>query len=686
MSLQSHHRPNQIHYSMFDSCHHDTINHTNTNKKSSHNNNTSYKSHFDSSTPIALPNAIPIRKLSINSPFSIKNSYNKNSYNRNSLKKNQSYSKINISNSNNNCNNKKSFESSSSSFKSSSININSIKNSYKSQSYISSSSSFKSLNLSRQLSRQSRQSSIDSFNSSSSIDDDHDHPLSMDDDYSNYTHVQSQKKSNNMNHDNLNDIPVYDYLNSYYLDGTLNTIDFDNDKQNNNYDDDNNDDDNNDDVDDESMIDSFESSLNSIKSYSTQLSLQSPLQSHQTPPPPPSISSSPLSIPSSYTPSSSISYTPSSSLSYSPINISKKSISNSHVSHINTSPNTSISLSDNKSCELLIKLLNNDKPTPIPIPKNNNIIQDTTKKGEIISNLTNSINYFKDVILIKNYDSTKFKTKFNYKIFDYSFIISPRMTDDKLPKISTTPSTSTIDDIDSDSDSDSECDEDNLTELQTISSSPSPCPINSCSDLIKLTSKKSFKNRDERINSNFLRLYAIDYNSRMSKILPNTYTIDEFQSIITNSNSIGVKLFHERFNFYKISNINKDKLWKSVILPPRSDGFPTDCINLSQYIFVGDSPATTPTPATNLKLKLNSNSNSNDNSRDNGEVGYSSLIRLNGNYQPWNNSIKSIKPTGILPNIKFINNGKSPNSGVSKTQFTVKGWCNSRWIDISKDD
>ncbi|KAG5422226.1 hypothetical protein I9W82_001321 [Candida metapsilosis] len=163
--------------------------------------------------------------------------------------------------------------------------------------------------------------------------------------------------------------------------------------------------------------------------------------------------------------------------------------------------------------------------------------------------------------------------------------------------------------------------------------------------------KPSFKNRDHRINPQFLRLYAYDYNARVnSKTLPNSLSQEELMSIIVNNPHL--KSFHKKYNIYHISNSSREKLWNSVVLKPRLDKSPDQSIDYEDYICVADNSVVTHTP---------------------------SLTRKHSKYLPWDLK-PSIKPAGVLPGGKWEFNGKAPNSGVSKTQFTVKGWCNSRWV------
>ncbi|KAI5968370.1 hypothetical protein CANMA_002361 [Candida margitis] len=169
-------------------------------------------------------------------------------------------------------------------------------------------------------------------------------------------------------------------------------------------------------------------------------------------------------------------------------------------------------------------------------------------------------------------------------------------------------------------------------------------------DTIQEYTKSPFKNRDHRINSQFLRLYAYDYNARMnSRSLPNSLSQEELVSIIMDRPHL--KPFHKKHNIYHISNLSREKLWNSVVLKPRLDKSPQQNIDYEDYICTD-----------------------NDN-----KLTYASITRKHGKYLPWDLK-PSIKPAGVLPGGKWEFNGQAPNSGISKTQFTVKGWCNSRWV------
>lgn len=286
----------------------------------------------------------------------------------------------------------------------------------------------------------------------------------------------------------------------------------------------------------------------------------------------------------------------------SPLLVPRKSTS--IVSSVNT---ITTGYTTSTSSELLIKLLNEVPQSPEP--------------KRFVSNLTSSLNSIKKSV--------------KQNLLAYSLYLSPSVADEVFP----TPLQV-----------EKEMDVINKNFIHSY---------DSMDDFIKLVPSKTFKNRDDRINSNFLRLYAQDYNSRLNKLLPDNYSNEEFLELYNKSR--GIKEFHHRYNFYKISNLNRDKLWNSVILPARFDNCPNSSIDHSSYVFMG-------------------NNAENNNS----------LITLNGNFLPWarenNRTTESIKPSGILQGVKGCENGPSPSSGMSKTQFTIKGWCNKRWLDSSDLD
>ncbi|KAK6465380.1 hypothetical protein DFJ63DRAFT_20500 [Scheffersomyces coipomensis] len=331
-------------------------------------------------------------------------------------------------------------------------------------------------------------------------------------------------------------------------------------------------------------------------------------------------------------------------------------------SYINTTSQVMKSL---PSTDSLTKLLQDSKPRTIPdqidesiefVSKNDTNSDNT--KSVVFSNLTKSIK--KNWRLLKNNPIFFLKE-------------SPRLTDDILP--SENVKTSTI--------------PDEPQELITFNKEET----HHNNDLIKIPSSKSFKNRDHRINSTFLRLYAMDYNARaITKTLINQPLSNNTNDLNVFDDDDGIDQyindnlieFHQKYNLYRISNISRDKLWKSVILAPRLDNSPLNHINCDDYVYVGDEEIT------EEKDEEKSSESSEVDQRPVISRSYS-LTRKQGNYLPWTttsktlNPVRSIKPAGILNNSCKLNHGLSPTSGFTKAQFTVKGWCNPRWIDTSNE-
>jgi hypothetical protein len=168
---------------------------------------------------------------------------------------------------------------------------------------------------------------------------------------------------------------------------------------------------------------------------------------------------------------------------------------------------------------------------------------------------------------------------------------------------------------------------------------------------------RHFRNRDSRINSTFLRLYALDYHARsISKTLPN----DEEELYDCIERNPNLHDFHANFDLEYISGCSKNKLWSQVILPPRSDGCPPQSIDSCQYIC--------------LQQSVDQETNGTHMSES------SSLIRQSGKCLPWQVLVPCLKPAGVLPMGKVLCNGLSPSSGVTKCQYTMKGWVNKRWV------
>lgn len=162
------------------------------------------------------------------------------------------------------------------------------------------------------------------------------------------------------------------------------------------------------------------------------------------------------------------------------------------------------------------------------------------------------------------------------------------------------------------------------------------------------------RNRDFRINCDFLKRYALDYAARQNKSLPSTCTPEEFDELLKVP---ALREFNAQYGLHRISSISREKLWDSVILPPRCDWHPLCTIDYSTYSFVG--PA-----ACHL-----------------GSASYegSSVATKNGNYIPWATHRSSLKPAGVLTTIKPLASKSSPTSSATLSQYTIKGWCNDRW-------
>lgn len=235
-----------------------------------------------------------------------------------------------------------------------------------------------------------------------------------------------------------------------------------------------------------------------------------------------------------------------------------------------------------------------------------------TKKASFVSNLSSSIKSFAN------------STRHNNDIL---FDIQPRLTDDKLPK--------------------NIIQKHRDTELQTfkVTSKNSSLPTSSSTSTPSIS---ILGNREPRINSQFLRLYSYESNSRKKGILPEVTHLDEedYLQRQQSSSPISNSLDPNR----DFAMMVRQRLWQCVVLPPRED------LNLSsnpEYVYAGESV--------------------DENNEDQEE--FVSLIRKKGNVKPWIkledeeiSKMKVLRPCGVLNN---------------DTQFTVKGWCNERWLPRS---
>ncbi|ODV88280.1 hypothetical protein CANARDRAFT_26438 [[Candida] arabinofermentans NRRL YB-2248] len=164
---------------------------------------------------------------------------------------------------------------------------------------------------------------------------------------------------------------------------------------------------------------------------------------------------------------------------------------------------------------------------------------------------------------------------------------------------------------------------------------------------------KNIKSREPRINSNFLRLYAQDYTSKSQNLLAITeYEIDLYQQDLIESELNDLDTFLNQFDYsnsppnfktdLKIGLLSREKLWFNVILPPRND-----------------------TPLSQQQSHINYVYNPSSSKTNNNPL----VVRNNGKYKPWlqfqDQNQQAFKPYGNMAN---------------DVQFTVKGWCNERWV------
>lgn len=182
------------------------------------------------------------------------------------------------------------------------------------------------------------------------------------------------------------------------------------------------------------------------------------------------------------------------------------------------------------------------------------------------------------------------------------------------------------------------------TELTTFAMRACESNDNDSVELSKLEARRRFKNRDQRINLQFLRIYAMDYNARVnSHTIPNVGDSSELNSMISRNPSL--KGFHHAHNLVRILTMSRDKLWNSVILPPRAD----------------------PSPQQELLDLFYVQTDSN----------ISRIIRKEARHVPWSGT-RGMKPVGARG--RCLPNGLAPNSGVTREQYVVAGWCPPRWM------
>lgn len=276
------------------------------------------------------------------------------------------------------------------------------------------------------------------------------------------------------------------------------------------------------------------------------------------------------------------------------------------------------------------KSVSDSNISPVNIPFDGSLKPDTLATDSLLSSLNKDMHTINLKAPVKGLAVSKFtrafkvlKTSINrtsYSILSHHGYLSPRMTDDAVPGLSC---------------HEREEDDSNLESPQTHECA-------SKVSMLELPRGNVYRGRDSRMNSSFLRLYAIDYEARCRSILPTSYSSCELSYVINRSRVS--KEFHRRYNIISVSNLSRDKLWDNVILPPRIDSAPGAYIDSSSYVYVGNEKKTA--------------------SKDSSHY--------------YNN------PAGVLSNSRCFYNDQSPQAGNTKLQYTIKGWCNSRWLDCSK--
>ncbi|ANZ76934.1 BA75_03424T0 [Komagataella pastoris] len=171
-----------------------------------------------------------------------------------------------------------------------------------------------------------------------------------------------------------------------------------------------------------------------------------------------------------------------------------------------------------------------------------------------------------------------------------------------------------------------------------------------------ITSRLQHKVREPRVNSNFLRFYAQDYSIKEKHLLPiSEDDIDDYQYKL----DLGEPIPDSSFSSYcKLGLLSRERLWSSVILPPRSDEADDHSLFNNEY----------------KQLEVYPHSkNSICRSRD-GMLPWIKFCDKNRNKLLEPGQLlrqKSLKPYGILN---------------QDTQYVVKGWINKRFIPITSSD
>lgn len=143
------------------------------------------------------------------------------------------------------------------------------------------------------------------------------------------------------------------------------------------------------------------------------------------------------------------------------------------------------------------------------------------------------------------------------------------------------------------------------------------------------------KCREVRVNSDFLRQYALDYSARLGAVLPVSDDVDEITRL---TQTPALKQFDAKYGLVHISSLSKEKLWHSVVLEPREDARPNKSI-------VTQPNRTAAAPLVLLRpLQL---------------------------------------PAGVLGSARHIHHSSDWCTMSTFTQYTRKGWCDERWATVT---
>lgn len=162
------------------------------------------------------------------------------------------------------------------------------------------------------------------------------------------------------------------------------------------------------------------------------------------------------------------------------------------------------------------------------------------------------------------------------------------------------------------------------------------------------------RNRDHRINSGFLRRYAIDYAARCNRCLPLSELPREIRLMCRDPR---MAEFDACYDLARVLALSKARLWDGVVLPPRDDCLPALHIDYSSYIHCG-------TPERMSQM-----------------VGPGpSLGAKNGRYIPWATHRASLKPAGVARTGRPVRDAAIPTALESLPQYTIRDWANARWV------